>query len=246
MNKPTPIDPALRAAVQRRSLLRGSLSLGALTLLSGCDLTDGDAVQSALHAISRWNDRVQAFLFSETSMAREFSQADVAKEFRYNAYYPEKDVVAIDAGTYRLGLAGLIADKQPWTVEKLLALPRKTQRTRHVCVEGWSYVGQWSGVPLGDFLRHIGADTNAKYVGFQCADGYYEGIDMPTALHPQTIMAVTAGDEILPAKFGFPLKIRIPTKLGFKNPKWVTAMYVTNTQPSGFWTDRGYDWFSGI
>jgi len=246
MSRPGDIDPALRAAVQRRSLLRGSLSLGALTLLGGCDLTDSDAVQSALHAISRWNDRVQAALFSGHALAREYDDSEVAASFRYNAYYPEKDVVAIDAGTYRLGLAGLIADKRPWTVGQLLALPRRTQRTRHVCVEGWSYVGQWSGVPLGDFLRRVGADTRAKYVGFQCADGYYEGIDMPTALHPQTIMAVTAGNETLPAKFGFPLKIRIPTKLGFKNPKWVTALYVTNTQPAGFWTDRGYNWFSGI
>ena len=230
----------------RRALLRGSLSLGAATLLSGCDISDSDAVQSALHAISRWNDRVQALLFNQHTLAREYAASDVAREFRYNAYYPAQDVVAIDPGRYRLGLSGLIADKQAWTVPQLLALPRKMQRTRHVCVEGWSYVGQWSGIPLGDFLRHVGADTHAKYVGFQCADGYYEGIDMPTALHPQTIMAVTAGDEILPAKFGFPLKIRIPTKLGFKNPKWVTAMYVTNTEPRGFWSDRGYNWFSGI
>jgi DMSO/TMAO reductase YedYZ molybdopterin-dependent catalytic subunit len=232
--------------MQRRALLRGSLSLGAATLLTGCDISDGDAVQSALHAISRWNDRVQAFLFREQAMAKEYAAGDVAKAFRYNAYYPAQDVAPIDPGTYRLGLSGLIADKRPWTVPQLMALPRRMQRTRHVCVEGWSYVGQWSGVPLGDFLRLIGADTNASYVGFQCADGYYEGIDMPTALHPQTIMAVTAGDEILPDKFGFPLKIRIPTKLGFKNPKWVTALYVTNTQPRGFWSDRGYDWFSGI
>ena len=239
------LDPSLRESVARHLVSRRSFSLGALTLLSGCDLSDSDAVQSALHAMSRWNDRVQSLLFSSDRLAREYDKADVAKEFRYNAYYPAKDVTPIDAGTYRLGLAGMIGDKQPWTVQQLLALPRKVQRTRHVCVEGWSYIGQWSGVPLGDFLRHIGADTNARYVGFECADGYYEGIDMATALHPQTIMAVTVGDDILPAKFGFPLKIRIPTKLGFKNPKWVTAMWVTNLQPRGFWTDRGYNWFSG-
>ena len=241
-----PMEPALRAAVERRFLLRGSLSLGALTMLGGCDLSDTDAVQSTLHAISRWNNRVQAMLFSETHLAREYTADEVAHEFRYNAYFPVKDVVPIDPGTYRLGLSGLIADKQPWTVAQLLALPRKMQRTRHVCVEGWSYVGQWSGVPLGDFLRQIGADTHARYVGFECADGYYEGLDMATALHPQTIMAVTAGDTLLAPKFGFPLKIRVPTKLGFKNPKWVTAMYVTNRQPTGFWPDRGYNWFSGI
>ncbi len=239
-------DPALRAALHRRTLLRGSLSLGAATMLSGCDISDSDAVQSALHAISRWNDRVQAALFGGNRLAREYPADAVAKKFRYNAYFPAKDVLPIDAATYRLGLAGLIADKQPWTAAQLLALPRQIQRTRHVCVEGWSYIGQWSGLPLGDFLRHIGADTHAKYVGFQCADGYYEGIDMPTALHPQTILAVTAGQDVLTPEFGFPLKIRIPTKLGFKNPKWVTALYVTNQQPRGFWSDRGYNWFSGI
>ena len=241
-----PVEAGLRGAIERRTLLRGGLSLGAVTMLSGCDLSDSDAVQATLHAISRWNDRVQAALFSDSRLAKEYAPADVAKEFRYNAYYPAKDVVPIDPGTYRLGLSGMIGDKRPWTVAQLLALPRQVQRTRHVCVEGWSYVGQWSGVPLGDFLRHIGADTRAKYVGFQCADGYYEGIDMATALHPQTIMAVTAGDAVLSPRFGFPLKIRIPTKLGFKNPKWVTAMYITNRRPRGFWTDRGYNWFSGI
>ncbi len=88
--------------MQRRALLRGSLSLGAATLLTGCDISDGDAVQSALHAISRWNDRVQAFLFREQAMAKEYAAGDVAKAFRYNAYYPAQDVAPIDPGTYRL------------------------------------------------------------------------------------------------------------------------------------------------
>ena len=107
-------------------------------------------------------------------------------------------------------------------------------------------IGKWTGTPLSTFLQRIGADTTAKYVGFECADGYYEGIDMPTALHPQTIMAFSLSDETLPTKYGFPFKIRIPTKLGFKNPKFVTTLFVTNQQPRGFWTDRGYNWFSGI
>ena len=245
MRPPGP-DKLLRREVERRLLLRGGLSLGALTLLTGCDISDADAVQDVLHDVSLWNDRVQAWLFGRARLAKEYAAQDVAPSFRYNAFYPEKDVVHIDPGSYRLQLAGKIGDKRPWTVPQLLALPRTVQRTRHVCVEGWSYVGEWSGVPLGDFLARIGADTGAKYVGFECADGYYEGIDMPTALHPQTIMAVTAGPDILPPKFGFPLKIRMPTKLGFKNPKWVTTIYVTDQRPAGFWTDRGYNWFSGI
>lgn len=239
-------DPGLRAMVERRRLLRGGMSLGALTLLGGCDISDDGAVQRTLHAISRWNDRVQAALFSPVRLARDYAPQDVAPQFRYNAFYPEKDVVPVDAASYRLGLAGLIADKKPWTVTELMALPQQVQRTRHVCVEGWSYVGEWSGCRLSDFLHRVGADTRARYVGFECADGYYEGLDMQTALHPQTILAVSAHGQTLPDKFGFPLKIRIPTKLGFKNPKWVTALYVTNLRPRGFWSDRGYNWFSGI
>ncbi|HEX5325472.1 MAG TPA: molybdopterin-dependent oxidoreductase [Acetobacteraceae bacterium] len=152
----------------------------------------------------------------------------------------------LDPGDYRLQLAGRIADKRPWSVEQLHALPQESQVTRHVCVEGWSMIGKWTGAPLRVFLERIGADTTARYVGFECADGYYEGIDMPSALHPQTIMAFKLSDEILPTRHGYPFKIRIPTKLGFKGPKFVTMLLVTNQQPPGFWTDRGYNWFSGI
>jgi DMSO/TMAO reductase YedYZ molybdopterin-dependent catalytic subunit len=96
------------------------------------------------------------------------------------------------------------------------------------------------------FLQRIGAATTAKYVGFECADGYYEGVETPTALHPQTLTAFKLSDDILLTPHGYPFKIRIPTKLGCKNPKFVTIIYVTNQQPSGFWSDRGYNWFSGI
>jgi len=125
-------------------------------------------------------------------------------------------------------------------------LPQVSQVTRHVCVEGWSMIGKWTGTPLKTFLERIGADTTARYVGFECADGYYESMDMATALHPQTIMAFKLSDEILPRKYGYPFKIRVPTKLGFKNPKFVTTIFVTNLRPHGFWTDRGYNWFGGI
>ena len=106
-------------------------------------------------------------------------------------------------------------------------------------------IGKWSGTPLRTFLERIGADTTARYVGFECADGYYEGIDMPTALHPQTQMSFKFADEILPRAYGFPMKIRVPTKLGFKNPKYVISMEVTNDYKGGYWEDQGYNSFSG-
>jgi DMSO/TMAO reductase YedYZ molybdopterin-dependent catalytic subunit len=232
--------------LDRRRLLRGGMSLGALGLLTGCDLSDSDAVQSMLAKFSAWNDRVQAALFSETKLAPEFPEAMAVKDFRYNAWYPADQAPALKAADYRLLLSGLIANRKPWTVEQLYALPQVSQVTRHVCVEGWSMIGKWTGTPLKTFLERIGADTTAKYVGFECADGYYEGMDMPSALHPQTIMAFRLSDEILPRKYGYPFKIRVPTKLGFKGPKFVTTLYVTNQRPSGFWSDRGYSWFGGL
>lgn len=232
--------------LERRRLFGGGLSMGALTLLTGCDISDHDSVQQALAVMSRFNDRVQAAIFGTQRLAPTFTEAQAVKDFRYNAWYPPDKAPQLSASGYRLTLAGAIGDKKPWTVEQLQALPQTTQITRHVCVEGWSMIGKWGGTPLSVFLQRIGADTTAKYVGFECADGYYEGIDMPTALHPQTLMAFKLSDETLPTRYGYPFKIRIPTKLGFKNPKFVTTIYVTNQQPRGFWTDRGYNWFSGI
>jgi DMSO/TMAO reductase YedYZ molybdopterin-dependent catalytic subunit len=231
--------------IERRLFLRQALSLGALTLLTGCDISDQDEIQSILKAMSRWNDRAQAFLFGRQALAPTYPESAAVRDFRYNAYFPADQAPKLAAADYRLELSGLIEDKRPWTVDALYALPQESQVTRHVCVEGWSMIGKWSGTPLRVLLQRVGADLTAKYIGFQCADGYYGSIDMPTALHPQTIMAFKLADQILPQKYGFPFKVRIPTKLGFKNPKWVTTIYVTNRMPGGFWEDRGYNWFSG-
>jgi DMSO/TMAO reductase YedYZ molybdopterin-dependent catalytic subunit len=233
-------------SLDRRALVRGGMSLGALTLLTGCDLSDNDVVQGVLARFSAWNDRVQAALFNPNKLAPTFPEAQAVKDFRYNAWYAAKDAPALDAASYRLTLAGLIANKKPWTVDQLYALPQVSQVTRHICVEGWNMIGKWSGTPLRTFFERIGADTTARYVGFECADGYYESMDMATALHPQTIMAFKLSDEFLPCQYGYPFKIRVPTKLGFKNPKFVTTIFVSNLRPAGFWPDRGYNWFSGI
>ncbi len=232
--------------IERRAFLGRTLSLGALTLLTGCDVSDGDTVQRALHAMSDWNDRVQEALFGRARLAPTFGENDwEKKEFRYNAFFPKDKSPKVDVGSYKLELAGMIGNKKPWRYDELLAMPQESQITRHVCVEGWSMIGKWTGTPLRIFLERVDADLKAKYVGFVCADGYYESIDMATALHPQTIMAFGYGNGKLGKQYGFPFKMRIPTKLGFKGPKWVTAMYVTNHFPGGFWSDRGYNWFSG-
>jgi DMSO/TMAO reductase YedYZ molybdopterin-dependent catalytic subunit len=232
--------------IERRLFLRQGLSLGALTLLTGCDVTDTSAVQSVLNGISQWNDRTQAELFKLDRLMPTYPESQAVKDFRYNAYFGQGQIPKIDGASYKLDLSGLIDSRKPWTLPELYALPQQSQVTRHVCVEGWSMIGKWSGVPFRTFLERIGADLTAKYVGFECADGYYSSIDMASALHPQTLLTFKISDEILAPKYGYPLKLRVATKLGFKNPKWITAMYVTNRFPGGFWEDRGYNWFAGV
>jgi DMSO/TMAO reductase YedYZ molybdopterin-dependent catalytic subunit len=231
--------------LERRLFLRQGLSLGALSLLAGCELTDSESVQRMLWAMSRWNDRAQGWLFDANRLAPEYPESRIVRPFRYNGYYPESEVPIVEASSYKLELAGMIENKKAWTLPELYALPQVSQVTRHICVEGWSEIGKWGGVRLSEFLKRVGADTTAKYVGFQCADDYYGSIDMATALHPQTLLAFDWDGQRLPPKYGYPIKVRIPTKLGFKNPKHIAAIFVTNEYPGGYWEDKGYNWYSG-
>lgn len=233
------------ASLERRLFMKRGLSLGALTLLSGCNVTEPESVQRVLTAMSRWNDRVQDWIFDPGRLAPEFPESAITRPFPFNAYYPVAEVRRVDPRGYRLEVSGLVREKKPWTLPELYALPQTSQITRHICVEGWSAIGKWSGVRFSDFLQRIGADITAKYVGFRCADDYSTSIDMRTALHAQTQLTLRFADQILPPEYGFPMKLRIPTKLGFKNPKHITALFVTNEYPGGFWEDQGYNWYSG-
>jgi len=250
-NRPPQPDRSLVAptrevvALERRLFFKQGLSLGALTLLSGCDITDADAVQKVLWSMSRWNDRVQAAIFDPGKLALTYPESAITRPFPFNAFYPMARAPRVDPATYRLELGGLIRERSSWTLEQLYGLPQTSQITRHICVEGWSAIGKWGGVTFRTFLERVGADLSAKYVGFKCADDYYSSIDMATALHPQTLLACRFADQILPAEYGFPMKLRIPTKLGFKNPKHIAAIFVTNDYPGGYWEDQGYNWFSG-
>ncbi|MHA4871613.1 molybdopterin-dependent oxidoreductase [Duganella sp. PWIR1] len=229
----------------RRAFLQRGLTLGGLSLLTGCATDDQDSIEQALTSISRFNDRAQALLFDPKRLAPTYPASMITRPFPFNAYYGEEEVRIVDGDAWRLELSGLIADRKPWSLAALRALPQQSQITRHICVEGWSAIGRWGGVPFAHFLRHVGADLSAKYVGFKCADDYFTSIDMATALHPQTIMALTYDGAPLPPRYGFPMKLRMPTKLGYKNPKHVQAIFVTNTYSGGYWEDQGYNWFGG-
>lgn len=241
------VKEALRRIEQpsRRLFLQRGLSFGGLSLLTGCAIVDEDSVEHALMKVSRFNDRVQGWLFDPKQLAPTYPESMITRPFPFNAYYDEDEIRQVDADSYRLDVSGLVADRHAWTLAELRALPQTAQVTRHICVEGWSAIGKWGGVTFSSFLARIGADTSAKYVGFKCADDYYTSIDMPTALHPQTQLSLTYDGQTLPPRYGFPMKLRMPTKLGYKNPKHIQAIFVTNTYPGGYWEDQGYNWFGG-
>lgn len=225
--------------------LQRSLTLGGLSLLTGCSIINDESIEHVLMKVSRFNDKVQAWIFDPNQLAPTYPESMITRPFPFNAYYGEDEIRPVDGTTYRLEVSGLVADKHAWSLAELNALPQTEQITRHICVEGWSAIGKWGGVAFATFLKRIGADTTAKYVGFKCSDDYYTSIDMATALHPQTQLTLTYDGQTLPPRYGFPMKLRMPTKLGYKSPKHIAALFVTNTNPGGYWEDQGYNWFGG-
>ena len=247
MNRKDLIKDALHAMPRssRRLFLRRSLSLGGLSLLTGCSVVNEDNAEELLKHVSRFNDRFQAWLFDPQKLAPTYPESMITRPFPFNAFYAREEAPVVDAESYRLEVSGMVMDKHAWSLRELHQLPQTSQVTRHICVEGWSAIGKWGGVRFADFLRRIGADLSARYVGFKCADDYYQSIDMPTALHAQTLLTLTYDGKTLPREYGFPMKLRMPTKLGYKNPKHITALFITNTYPGGYWEDQGYNWFGG-
>ena len=230
----------------RRAFLKNALGLGALTALGGCDVVDGVSAEKFLSMTSDFNDRVQAWLFNPARLAREYPESMITRPFPFNAYYPREKAPKIEAASFRLNVSDRVEKKDDWTLDQLYALPRFTQITRHICIEGWSAIGKWTGVRFSEFLTRIGADLTAKYVTFRCDDRYVTSIDMATALHPQTQLTFEFDGRTLPREYGFPMKLRVPTKLGFKNPKHIGEIEVGNDFTGGYWETYGYNWFSGL
>ena len=236
----------------RRQFLRTTLlALGGATI-AGCDrISESETGPRVLDSAEAVNRRVQHFLSPSQALAREYAESDISAVFKPNGtLMPDTPLYQglMKGGfvDYRLDVGGLVEKPTRLSIDELRALGMRTQITRHDCVEGWSAIGKWTGTPLGAFLRRVGADLTAKYVHFVCAEGYSVSIDMPTALHAQTQMTFRFDGEILPTRLGFPMRIRMPVKLGFKNPKHVIGLAVLNNYTGGYWEDRGYNWFSGL
>lgn len=177
-----------------------------------------------------------------------FSDRDVTPLERYplNSYLTHDPEVDLDE--WRLSVSGLVHHPGEYAIDDIRALPRVTQNTRHICIEGWDVVGSFGGVRLKDFLIAIGVDAQARFVEFTCADDYYESLDLTTAQHVQSLLCDEMYGRPLTREHGAPLRLVLPTKLGYKQAKYLTSLPVTNVlgPRRGYWVDRGYSWQGGL
>ncbi|WP_340315498.1 molybdopterin-binding protein [Rhizorhabdus argentea] len=250
--------------ITRRGLI-GSLAAGAGgVLLSGCNKINADpGVRSLLQSAEGLTMRAQRIIGDRTMLAREFGAADLSPVFRSNgtrqpagADYESHRLS--NFADWRLSVDGLVARPQSFSMAQIRGMPRRTQITRHDCVEGWSAIGQWTGVPLKLLLDQAGLRSSARYLIFHCADryaqaDYYESIDLIDALHPQTILAWGLNRQLLPVGNGAPLRLRVERQLGYKHAKYVQRIEAVDSLASrglgkgGYWEDyHDYAWYAGI
>ncbi len=257
---------------RRRFLLQGGLSLGALGL-AGCDRWGRDpAFREKLDSVEQLTLRAQRLLLGQASLAHEYKASDLSPVFRANGTVMPRDpeyqqLLANGFSDWRLQVDGLVERPASYSLAELRRLPARTQITRHDCVEGWSAVGGWTGVPLSLLLQAAGPKAEARYVVFHCADTlggepqkggderagkYYESIDLVDAFHPQTILAYALNNQPLPVANGAPLRLRVERQLGYKQAKYLMRLELSDdldgfgNGEGGFWEDRGYEWYAGI
>jgi len=249
----------------RRRFLRRALAAGGALVLSGCDqLSRSEWFTSLLGSAEKLTFATQRLLLPRKAMAQEFTEADLSPSFRSNGTSnPANPIYQVLAANlfvdYRLQVGGLVAKPRAYSLEELKAMPSRTQITRHDCVEGWSAIGKWKGVPLGRVLEQVEPHPSARYVVFYCADPmddrgtrYYESIDMEDAWHAQTLLAYELNDEPLPIKNGAPIRVRVERQLGYKMAKYIMQIELVDRLDNiaggkgGYWEDQGFEWYAGI
>ncbi len=194
-----------------------------------------------------FSDWASARLFREGHLAPTFSDAELTPfpKFPINGYDVEDP--GVDFDTWSLTVSGAVKRPGDYKLAQIQAMPKMSQNVRHVCVEGWDVVGRFGGVKLADFLQAVGADPTAKFITVECADDYYESIDMATAMHPQSLLCYEMYDQPLTREHGAPLRLNIPTKIGYKQAKYLTDLKVGHVlERAGYWEDQGYSGFYGL
>ena len=244
---------------------RAFVGLVAASPLYGCariatSLTQNEHVQAVLGLPEHLD---LAILGAGQPLAREYKQSDISPQFRHNGFDPPSSDEYLHWSRdgwrgYSLRVDGLV--ERPIKLD-MPSLRRRfavrSQITRHDCVEGWSVIGKWSGVRVADILAACRVKPLAQYVVFHCLDDdgmgtqYYESLDLRQAVHPQTLLAYDLNDRPVPIPNGAPLRLKVPTQLGYKSAKHIKRMEVVaalggDLGKGGYWEDRGYEWYAGI
>jgi DMSO/TMAO reductase YedYZ molybdopterin-dependent catalytic subunit len=255
MSNPEPQSPESQPSTEpdsqlsRRRLLQLAQFGGLGALLYGCA---PGGLEAVIH--QGWepvNEKAESLIFNPQKLAPEFPtsaiqpQALLVNDLSTNS---GRSTPVLDPATYQLEVAGDIANPQTFSLAALQALPARTMTIRHVCVEGWAAVVQWTGVPLQNIARIVGLQETVRYVYFKSADDYYESWDLASALHPQTLLAYGMNGADLPRANGAPIRLAAPIKLGYKQSKWVTKIVFLSRLPRrrGYWEDQGYEWYAGL
>jgi DMSO/TMAO reductase YedYZ molybdopterin-dependent catalytic subunit len=254
-----------RAEHSRRHFVSRILAATGAALLAGCDAASHSAWLPKVLAVGERASRgAQRLVSGRRALAQEFTVADLSPQFRSNGTAnpdnPEYQALATnDFAEWRLQIDGLVERPLKLSLQELRAMSRRTQITRHDCVEGWSAIGQWTGVPLATVLSMAVPRPEARYVVFHCADPmdadgtrYYESVDFEDAYHPQTLLAYELNGAVLPIANGAPLRVRIERQLGYKMAKYIMRIELVasfakiGAGNGGYWEDQGYEWYAGI
>jgi DMSO/TMAO reductase YedYZ molybdopterin-dependent catalytic subunit len=243
----------------KRRLFVASLSASAL---AGCSSVK-DQLTSSLHGVLDSAQSLNHLALGTRGRARLYTEADISPVFKIDSLDTPSDQRYADAvrdnfAGYRMPVIGLVDRPHVFTLPELRALPQLTEIVRHDCVEGWSVIGKFRGVVLADILAMVRPQMNARYVIFRCFDKdesgteYYESLDLHEAAHPQTMLALDLNDKPIDLDHGAPVRLKIPTQLGYKSAKWVrqielaAAFPITTLSQGGYWEDQGYEWYAGI
>ena len=193
------------------------------------------------------NEKVFSSIYNDMFLSPAYTKAEAATSARVNGNIGTKD--SVDINTWRLQVVKAPGDTLKISLDDIKKLPKEDVIFNFKCIEGWSQITYWSGVPLRTFLLHYHLDTleAMKYIGLQTPDKkYYVGIDMGSALHPQTILCYELNGKPLPLNQGYPLRLIIPVKYGIKHLKRIGTMYFSNQKPPDYWAERGYDYYAGL
>ncbi|HEV7365429.1 MAG TPA: molybdopterin-dependent oxidoreductase [Gemmatimonadales bacterium] len=242
-----------RRGLTRRDLLRLGAVAGPAALVAACGWDGGSSLEPRLRAFSRINDWIgEKILLSPARLAPEYPVSARTAMENFPAYsitynqtgsFPEVS----DPAKWSLNVGGMVRKPVRLTRREIEALPSLTYTVKHHCVEGWTAVGTWTGVPLSTITAMVQPTAEGRYLRFDSFDsGYYNGWDLTSAMHPQTILAYAWNDRPLMMNHGAPLRLYSPIKLGYKLTKYLTAMTFTRDRPGGYWEDQGYPWLGGV